>query len=186
MLSQPGYGFYGDFDKGQVTANLVDSIRKFRRVVGNTLLESSVEVGKEYLQMLNEGVIAAQYMPAWQAQQEQAVFIAPAYTFLTNNYPVDIQFWLDIGSNSWAERLYQPLTHPYVLSRNWTGEKTWTDAEEVETSEQALITLVTGLLSRCRKRIYLGLSEYNEQGYEQRGPLLQAFHRILLSLAEIT
>jgi hypothetical protein len=29
----------------------------------------------------------------------------------------------------------------------------------------------------------LGLSEYNEQGYEQRGPLLQAFHRILQSLA---
>jgi hypothetical protein len=184
VLSQPGYGFHSDFDKGQVVANLVDSIRKFRRVVGNTLLESGVEVGKEYIQMLNEGVIAAQYLPAWQTQQEQAVFIAPAYTFLTNNYPVDVQFWLDIGSNSWSERLYQPLTHPYVLSRNWTGEKAWTDVEEVETSQQALITLVTGLLNRCRKRIYLGLSEYNEQGYEQRGPLLQGFHRILQSLVE--
>jgi hypothetical protein len=142
-----------------------------------------MDLGKEYIQMLNDGVIAAQYFPAWQAQQEQAVFIAPAYSFLTNNYPVDIQFWLDIGSRSWAERLYQPLTHPYVLSRNWPEGKAWTDAEEVQTGDEVLSTLVYGLLNRCRKRIYLGLSEYNEQGYEQRGPLLQAFHRILQSYA---
>ncbi|NJD58849.1 MAG: hypothetical protein C3F13_10550 [Anaerolineales bacterium] len=184
ILSQAGYGFHTDYDKGQVAANLVDSIRKFRRVVGNTLLETGVDMGKEYIQMLNDGVIAAQYMPAWKAQTEQAVFIAPAYTFLTNNYPVDVQFWLDIGNRSWSERLYQPLTHPYVLSRNWPGDKTWTDSEEVETGEQVLSSLVYGLLNRCRKRIYLGLSEYNEQGYEQRGPLLQAFHHILQGLAE--
>jgi hypothetical protein len=183
VLSQPGFGFHSDFDKGQVAANLVDSIRKFRRVVGNTLIETGMDLGKEYIQMLNDGVIAAQYFPAWQAQQEQAVFIAPAYSFLTNNYPVDIQFWLDIGSRSWAERLYQPLTHPYVLSRNWPEGKAWTDAEEVQTGDEVLSTLVYGLLNRCRKRIYLGLSEYNEQGYEQRGPLLQAFHRILQSYA---
>jgi hypothetical protein len=99
-----------------------------------------------------------------------------------NNYPVDIQFWLDIGSRSWTERLYQPLTHPYVLSRNWGGIKPWTDYDEVETGEQILNTLVVGLMNRCRRKIYLGMSKFNEQGYEQRGPLLQAFHRMLISL----
>ena len=39
--------------------------------------------------------------------------------------------------------------------------------------------LVLGLLRRCRRAVYLGLSELNEQGYEQRGPLLEAFQRIL-------
>ncbi len=182
VLSQPGYGFHSSFDRGQVTANLVDSIRKFRRVVGDSLRESGVDLGKEYINMLREGVIAAQYLPSWQARQEQAVFIAPAYTYLINNYPVDVQFWLDIGDHSWAERLFQPLTQPYVLSRNWKSGTTWTDTQEVETGEQVLYALLFGLLNRCRSRIYLGLSEYNQQGYEQRGPLLQAFHRILQSL----
>jgi hypothetical protein len=183
VLSQPGFGFHFNFDMGQVTANLVDSIRKFRRVAGDSLVEAGIDWGKEYIQMVQEGVIAAQYIPSWQSQEEDAVFIAPAYTFLISNYPVDVQFWLDVGNKSWAERLYQPLTHPYVLSRNWSADKIWTDIQEVETGEQVLYALVFGLLNRCRRKIYLGLSEYNEQGYEQRGPLLQAFHRILQSLA---
>jgi hypothetical protein len=183
VLSQPGYGFHSSFDKGQVTANLVDSIRKFRRVVGDSLAEVGTDLGKEYITMVHDGVIAAQYLPSWQIQAEQAVFIAPAYTYLISNYPVDVQFWLDVGSHTWAERLFQPLTHPYVLNRNWNTSSVWTDTQEVETGEQALYTLVFGLLNRCRSKIFLGLSEYNEQGYEQRGPLLQAFHRILQSLS---
>jgi hypothetical protein len=182
VLSQPGFGFHISFDGGQVTANLVDSIRKFRKVTGETLTKAGVDVGQEYIRMLSDGVIAAQYLPVWQIQSEQAVFVAPAYTYLISNYPVDVQFWLDIGNHSWAERLYQPLTHPYVLSRNWPSDKVWTDTEEVETGSQVLSAMVQGLLNRCRKKIYLGLSEYNEQGYEQRGPLLQAFNRILQSL----
>ena len=183
VISQAGYGFHYNFDNGQVTANLVESIRRFRREVGDNLIEAGIDLGKEYIQMVQDGVIAAQYIPSWQSQAEDAVFIAPAYTFLISNYPVDVQFWLDVGNRSWAERLYQPLTHPYVLSRNWSADKAWTDVQEVETGEQVLYALVFGLLNRCRRKIYLGLSEYNEQGYEQRGPLLQAFHRILQSLA---
>ncbi len=182
ILSQSGFGFHFSFDNGQVAANLVESIRVFRRVIGDTLAEAGIDIGKEYIQMVNDGVIAAQYIPRWQSQSQDAVFIAPAYTFLISNYPVDVQFWLDVGNRTWAERLYQPLTHPYVLSRNWSSDRLWTDTEEVETSVQLLYALVCGLLNRCRRRLYLGLSEYNEQGYEQRGPLLQAFHRILQSL----
>ena len=33
------------------------------------------------------------------------------------NRPVTVQFWLDVGSSGWYERLDQPLTHPQVLSR---------------------------------------------------------------------
>jgi hypothetical protein len=33
----------------------------------------------------------------------------------------DIQFWLDVGSRSWAERLYQPLTIPMCQSR-WQAD----------------------------------------------------------------
>ena len=34
LLSQPGYGFHGNFSAGEVTANVIESARKFRQVMG--------------------------------------------------------------------------------------------------------------------------------------------------------
>jgi hypothetical protein len=36
-----------------------------------------------------------------------------------------------------------------------------------------------GLLRRCRQKVFLGLSELNEQGNDQKGPLLKAIQRVL-------
>jgi hypothetical protein len=179
LLSQPGYGFHADYDAGEVSANLIESVQKFRWVTDEALAKGGVPLGKEYLLMVQEGVIAAQYILSWQIQPEDAVLLAPAYTFLLSNRPVDYQFWLDVGSRGWFERLYQPLTHPYVLSRSWPRKKVWSDVDEIETNQETLYRLAMGLLRRCRVGLLLGLSELNEQGYEQRGPLLQAFQRML-------
>jgi len=105
--------------------------------------------------------------------------IAPAYTFVMMNRPVEVQIWLDIGSLGWWQRLYQPLTHPIVLSRRWQPDAQWTDAHEYATNQQTLTRLTTGLLRRCRSRLYLRLSSINAQGDEQRGPLLQAVQTLL-------
>jgi hypothetical protein len=129
--------------------------------------------------MVEQGVIAATYVTSWQAETSGAVLMVPAYTFLMANRPVDVQFWLDVGSNGWWERLNQPLTHPYVLSRHWPEDKIWQDEDEFSTRKTALGRLVLGLLRRCRKRVYWGIADLSEQGYEQRGPLLQAVQRML-------
>ncbi|MCS7222179.1 MAG: hypothetical protein RML36_13420 [Anaerolineae bacterium] len=139
----------------------------------------SDQVGREYVQMVQSGVLAAQYVRAWQALPQDAVWLLPAYTFLMSNRPVDYQFWLDIGSGGWWERLYQPLTHPYVLSRHWPMHRVWTDADEFEARQDALCCLVLGLIRRCRRKVYLGLSRLDEQGFESKGPLLQAIDRML-------
>ncbi len=179
LLSQPGFGFHTSIDAGQTAANLIESVQKFRWVAGSLLAEERIPLGQEYLAMVQAGVIAAQYLGGWRLENEQAVLLAPAYTFLMANRPVEVQFWLDAGSRAWAERLYQPLTHPYVLSRNWQPGRLWTDADELETGQGALLRLASGLLRRCRSSLYLGLTDVNEQGYEQRGPLLQALQRII-------
>ena len=134
--------------------------------------------------MVQNGVVAAQYLRSWQRQPEDAVLLAPAYTFLLSDRPVDHQFWLDVGGTGWWERLYQPLTHPYVLSRDWAagtshGALEWTDLEEYAARTNALTNLALGLLRRCRLQVHLGLSEMGEQGTEQQGPLLRAFQHIL-------
>ncbi len=185
VLSQPGFGFHGDYHAGEIAANLVESIRKFRWAVGDILHQEAVPLGKEYMLMVQDGVIAAQYIRSWQLPEAAAevtggaVLLAPAYTYLMSNRPVTVQFWLDVSSQGWFERLYQPLTHPYVLSRHWLPEATWNSDDEFAAAQETLERLIRGLARRCRDKIYLGLSEMNEQGYESRGPLLVALQRVL-------
>ena len=129
--------------------------------------------------MVQRGVIADQYVREWQRPAVDSVLIAPAYTFLMNNQPVSYQFWLDIGSRGWFERLYQPLTHPYVLSKQWRVGDQWTDEREQETRRETLYHLMIGLIRRCHRRVYLGLSELGENGHESQGELLQVINRML-------
>ena len=177
VLSQPGFGFHTDFDSVRVAANLIESIKKFRMAMEPSGALS--DLGKEYITMLQDGVIAAQYLESWRTEDEEAVLVAPAYTFLMMNRPVAVQFWLDAGSSGWYERLAQPITHPYVLARGWEPGRLWTDADEVEQSKASLARLVSGLLRRCKDRVYLGMSELGEAGFEQRGDLLKAFQKVL-------
>ncbi|MBN1536098.1 MAG: hypothetical protein JW908_05150 [Anaerolineales bacterium] len=179
VLSQPEFGFHTNMKSGEVTANLIESIQKFRWVAGDQLVQAGKSTGLEYLEMVRQGVIAAQYLRSWETDINDAVLISPAYTYLISNRPIEVQFWLDIGSRGWFERLYQPLTHPYVLSRHWETGRPWTDAEEISASQDTLARLTQGLLRRCRQKVYLGLSILGEQGYEQHGPLLSAFQRLL-------
>jgi hypothetical protein len=186
ILSQKGFGFHRNFDAARTAASLIESIQKFRQAM-EASGDTSIDVGREYLAMLQDGVIAAQYLEAWQNELSEAVLIAPAHTFLMMNQPATVQFWLDVGSGGWWERLFQPLTQPYVLSRAWgatTGStgRLWTDADDLEANQQALSRLVTGLLRRCRERVYLGMTDLGESGFEQRGPLLKAIWKMQLEI----
>ena len=177
LLAHEGFGFYRRYDAAYVAAMLIESAQKFRAVVDG--LPDEAPWGKTYLQMVESGVIAAQYLLPWTARPAEAVLIAPAYTFLMGNRAVDYQFWLDVGSRGWWERPYQPLTHPYVLSRRWESGRLWTDEEEIASRRASLARITRGLLLRCRRGLYLGLSRLNARGYEDRGPLLAAFQQAL-------
>jgi len=203
ILSQKGFSFHRNNDGARTTASLIESVQKFRRAMepafaeaapgaapllglppsnGNGSQSKNSELGKEYIAMLQDGVIAAQYVEAWQTVQTESVLLAPAHTFLMMNRPASVQFWIDAGSGGWWERLFQPLTQPYVLSRSWERDRPWTDADEQAANQQTLARLVTGLLHRCRSRVYLGLSDLGESGFEQRGPLLKAIWKMQLEI----
>jgi len=187
VLSQPGFGFHTRYDAAAVTARLIESVQKFRWVTEDSLRRSGLNAGQEYLQMVEEGVVAAQYLQSWVDQPEGAVLLAPAYTFLMYNRPASYQFWLDIGSQGWAERLLQPLTHPYVLSRSWDAHsgRVWSEADELAAGQEMLARLSSGLIRRCRSGVFLCVSGVNEQGNEQRGPLLRAVQTLLKRLAAV-
>lgn len=187
VLSQPGFGFHDDYDAARVANQLVMSARNFRWALEEAEGAAAalnpglaVRLGKSYLELVNSGVLGALYVAGWQAP-EDAVLISPGYTFLMRNRTVDVQFWLDIGSTGWWERLYQPLTHPYVLSRHWPANQMWTDFDEFQTRQETMRKLLLGLIRRTRKEIYLGISEFSESGIEQRGALLNLVNQLLVS-----
>lgn len=181
VLSQVGFGYHNNFDSVRVAASLVESVKKFRMSLESDFrsLGDFGSLGQEYIAMLQDGVIAASYVESWKTEDKDAILVAPAHTFLMMNKPVTIQFWLDPGSSGWYERLSQPLTHPYVLSRSWGAGRQWTDADDVQYSKEAMARLISGLLRRCRERVCLGIAELGESGYEQRGELLRAFQKVL-------
>lgn len=185
VLAQPGFGFHDHLAAGELTANLIESVQKFRWITASGLLAPEQSLGQEYLTMVRAGVLAALYVRSWgQDEPADAVLLAPAYTFLMRNQRVQVQFWLDAGSDGWHSRLYQPVTHPYVLNRNWPAGRVWSDADEVTAEQAGLYRLTLGLLRRCSGQVYLGLSDHAESGYESTGLLLQSLQRVLQRAAQ--
>jgi hypothetical protein len=179
VLTQPGFGFTRAPDSALSAERLLASARRFVQVAPALLPDGETSLGRAFTLTLMEGGLAGQHIPGWQAGEENAVFIAPLTTFLLSNQPVDYQFWLDVAGRGWWERLYQPLTQPFVLGRDWPPGRVWTDADEVSASQASLRAQAIGLLRRCRRKVYLAASAFSDQGYEQRGALWRAVDRIM-------
>ena len=181
LLSQPGFGFHDDFSKAEITDRLIDSIKKFRQSAGLVYEFDNLGLGAEYFKMVKTGVLANQYLRSWTKRLTDHVHLAPAYTFLLSNYPVEYQFWLDVGSRGWYERIYQPLTNPHVLQRYWNPKNVWSDSEEQTQNIENLENLATGLIRRCKNSIFFCLTDTDERGFEQNGLLIQAINRVMLA-----
>ncbi len=179
VATQTGFGFQTDLDTGTVAAQLIDSAYSFRVALYPEGTDDWSPVWHIYRELVSEGLLAAFHPLSWQKEETDAVFIAPAYTYLMRNRPVDYQFWIDVGSQAWGERLDQPLTHPYVLRRDYPVDHIWTDEDEQDTNWQTLYRLVLGLVRRCHQQLFLAIADLGEQGFEQRGPLLHLFQHIL-------
>lgn len=180
LLSQKGFRFHTDFDSAALVTRLIESCRKFRLTLQSNNLESSHDNGKTYIQLIENGILSSQYLPDRDDfQKRDAVLIAPAHSFLMQNYPVKYQYWLDIGSQGWWTRLDQPLTQPYVLNRNWHANTPWTDVEEYFTNQQNLARIINGLLLRCSEHVTMVTIDVNQQGNEERGSLMIAVQNLL-------
>lgn len=180
VLSQPGYGFHYQFDAARALDDLIRFARRFRQTVYPGGAEDWSMVALEVYQLVTSGLYTSRGGDLWeQRETSEAVLIAPAYTFLTANRPVAYQFWLDAGNSGWSERLEQPLTHPYALRRDYTHDTAWTDEMEQAAEETAMRNLLLGLLRRCNKGVFVGISDISESGYEQRGLLLKICQEML-------
>lgn len=178
LLSQPGYRFENKSQAGTDTAILMESFRKFRLSLDSDLQNNPDAAAKAFIQALDSGLISAMYLADWESSPSDSILIAPVLSYLMRNEAVDYQFWLSIGSKAWYERLEQPLTHPVVLSRHWQEGKQWSADDEASYNQANLQRILSGLLLRCREKIYIFSSDYNESGIEERGQLLTLFQTL--------
>lgn len=172
LLTQPGNGFEGNQEAGEHTARLIQSYQKFKQPLTANQTADASFIGAEYYKALSEGLLSALYLADEEVVGETGVLISPVITFLMQNRSVKHQFWLNLGSKGWYERLEQPLTHPYVLNRQWQPGHKWTADDELALGHQNLDRILLGLLHRCRGQVHLCTSEYGESGAEERGHLL--------------
>lgn len=178
VLSQPGFRFENDVQAGISTAMLMESYQKFTLSLDETTQLDQKLASQAFIGSVDSGLIAASYLSEWQSQPGDDILIAPVMSYLMRNEPVDYQFWLNIGSKGWYERLEQPLTHPIVLSRHWQEGKQWTADDEVSYNQANLQRILSGLLLRCKKKVFALTSDYNEAGVEERGQLLTLFQNL--------
>lgn len=202
VLSQPGFALAEDVEAWGICDKLIASAQAFHVAFEQAGLASSpaiaapqpeeipvlglsprpeasadADAGRAYIAALAQNVLAAEYAPERTPDApEGSVLLVPVYTFLADDYRARYQFWLDVHALSWHERFYQPLTHPYVLSRAWSPGMRWTDDDEQRASRDLLARVVGGLAFRCRDGICLAASELNVSGQEERGMLARALH----------
>jgi Uri superfamily endonuclease len=174
VISQKSFGFHEDYESARIISRLIESIRKFGKICAPRTVSTDLDLGREYIQTIECGLLSALSLPYQENVDPNSILIMPAYSFLMLNHPVQVQFWLDIGSPGWSERINQPLTHPFILSRHWEKDRVWTDADEVATSQDTLVRLVGGLVHRCKDKIYLFSTQVNEQGMEESGKLIKS------------
>lgn len=177
VLSQPGYGFHHNLDAARSVDDLIRFAARFRQTVYPEGVGEWSSFTRELYDLVSGGLVPAHTFEI--DENVDAVLIAPAYTFLIANRSVDYQFWLDAGNTGWEERLEQPLTHPYALQRHYEPGAAWTDEMEKSVQENLLKNIVLGLLRRCRRKVYVGITDISESGYEQRGMLLKLCQEIL-------
>lgn len=181
ILGQPGFMAATDMSYAYSVTRLVESTYRFRQVAP-ALGESAEAIGAAYWRMVYDGVVAAQYLldETYGAADEPAVtLVAPVYTFLLSGRRVRYQFWLDVGSISWWEPPYQPLTNPYVLSRNWPPGRPWSDEYDYHVRNEVLYRMVRGLCERCTEAVYLCSSELETSGELQDSPLMRAVMKVV-------
>jgi len=187
LLSRKGYGFYEDTERGRAYGRLVESAAKFAAAVrpqgagvGTSDEElSEQQMWSEYVQLILGGITSAQYLLDWPEPDGKAVILATAYGYLTRDLRSRFQFWTALGDEGWMSRPNQPLTHPYVLRRDWPVGQPWSDAEDLAANREALGRVIQGLAARCMGKVYLAYSDLGIGGEEQTGELQHALLRAL-------
>ncbi|MFN3706549.1 MAG: UvrD-helicase domain-containing protein [Thermoflexales bacterium] len=190
-LSRPGFAMCANREAATVCYKLIASAQAFRNICEQAQLnpetlcpfeQADVQaINRAWLKMLEMQLMPRQFAAErspLQSRDPNSVLLSTAYAWATSDLRARVQIWLDVQSNSWHQRPYQQLTHPFVLSRHWPLQTRWTDADELVTSRDMLARLCSNLAFRCEERVLVAASQLTLKGDEERGLLERALRRL--------
>ncbi|HEY9804431.1 MAG TPA: hypothetical protein V6D25_29130, partial [Leptolyngbyaceae cyanobacterium] len=130
----------------------------------------------EFIQLLRRGTITANPYPVRPiGSVRKAVTLATIFQYRANRKFHQWHFWLDAGSPLWAKGGAATLFGAPFFLQDRLGQP-WTAEDEKLAEQTRLQRILTDLLSRVSKRIYLCHSDLAVNGQEQLGPLLPLVH----------
>jgi hypothetical protein len=182
VLSREGFGLAGDRDAARAVAQLIASARAFRESLQHSeaTLPAQADMDLLYVQMVQDGMLPARYDE--EPGSEDGVLLATVQAVLTSDVRSRFQFWLDLQTSGWHERIFQPLTHPYVLAHHWPKEARWDDDDEHREAVERLADVVAGLSFRCSERIFLASSQLTISGQDGEGWMIRPLQRMLAAM----
>lgn len=150
----------------------IDSLEKFNKVVTKFSGADFKKLGSHFINMLQNGTLAAEvlYHSSDRGEEAQGIILATPYKFLFSDIrEVKYIFWLDISSQKWQQGLSKELSNPYIFTPNWKGR--WDDEIDQYLRHNKLLGYLQNILSRCSSGLYLGDSYLDSRGWEQEGGL---------------
>ena len=139
------------------------------------------DFGREYINMLLDGVIAAQYLESWKTEI-RGCRPRRSRIFIPGDEPPGCG---PVLARCRLERLVRgprPAADPSLCAqpRMACGPSMDLRRRRARPTRIRCTRLVSGLLHRCRERLDPGHQRrWARSGFEQRGPLLKAFQRVL-------
>ncbi|MGM0409547.1 MAG: UvrD-helicase domain-containing protein, partial [Bacillota bacterium] len=149
---------------------MIDSVKKFRDVVKSFKDFNQKELGKDFIELIYNGTIAAEVLYNNKIKENNIILSTP-YKFLLNNQIESVKyiFFLDISSNSWLKSIAKELSNPYLFSPQWKNSQKWDDELDQQLRKKQLVDFFQSIISKSKEGIYLVDSYLNSKGWEQEG-----------------
>lgn len=151
---------------------IIESVKKFKNVVESFKDFNQKELGKDFIEMIYNGTIAAEVLYQNEHTDDEIILATP-YKFLQNPQIDSVKyiFLLDISSNNWLRSIAKELSNPYIFSPQWKNERNWDDELDQNLRKIQLVEFFQSIISKSKEGLYLNDSYLNSQGWEQEGKL---------------
>lgn len=131
--------------------------------------ESLTDLISEFIQLLKEGTVTANPEPSssLQSSLSEGITIANIFQYRSSRTSHPYQFWLDVSSNLWEQTGVANLFASSAFLR-----QSYEDTNSLLDNNEYLQRIITDLLGRATKNVYLCHSDLTVNGNEQTGILL--------------
>ncbi len=178
LSSEPAYRAHGESGAAELSQWLIDLAARLRQASASMGLETAGEMGRAFLNAIDEGLVSADPPEMGEPPQQRGVLVTTIHGYLLSQETSRMQVWFDVSNPSWWDIPRQPLSNPFVLAPDWAEGKVWTLADAYRRRNEILSHVIRGLAVRCRDGVVLALSTLDQAGRRQDSPLWRALNQI--------